>query len=241
MELYFMKDEYSLEFAKAYNIDWHYFSQRLANKILEIIPNKDSLLDLGCGTGNFLALLENDFKRCVGIDISSGMIEIAKQNCKKSELMIGNVLDFNFPEKFSLITCNFDMVNHLDNLDEWTKVFLNAYNHLKVDGYFIFDFNTLVSYTYLNIDEEFNYATDNFKYIAKNYIVDKNHARLTIKVFDKDNNFLSSIDQTESFYSPEEVSLKLKEVGFKEFHFFNKNFEPTLDYDTKRLFVVCKK
>ena len=236
-----MENLYSLEFAKIYNIDWHYFSQKLANKILEIIPNKDSLLDLGCGTGNFLALLENDFKRCVGIDISNGMIEIAKQKCKNAELMIGNVLDFNFPDKFSLITCNYDMINHLNNLDEWTKVFFNAYKHLTDDGYFIFDFNTLVSYTYLNIDEEVKYETENFKYVSKDYIVDKNHARLTIKVFDKNDNYLSSIDQTESFYSAEEVALKLKEVGFKEFHFFNKNFETTLDYDTKRLFVVCKK
>ena len=36
------------------------------------------VLDLGCGTGNFLKKLEKRFEKLVGIDISKDMIEVAK-------------------------------------------------------------------------------------------------------------------------------------------------------------------
>ena len=73
---------YNKDFAIIYNKEWSKFSETMAENVLKITPCRDSVLDLGCGTGNFLKRLEKHFKRTVGIDISENMIAIARKNCK---------------------------------------------------------------------------------------------------------------------------------------------------------------
>lgn len=70
----------------------------------------DSILDVGCGTGNYTALLRKRFPgaRITAIDISAGMIEAAKGKFSDPGIdftaMDGEEVDFN--EEFDLVSSN---------------------------------------------------------------------------------------------------------------------------------------
>ncbi|MGM0365715.1 MAG: class I SAM-dependent methyltransferase [Actinomycetota bacterium] len=73
--------------AKTYDTDrissWFRYIHRIMLNHLDI-SSKRSILDVGCGTGNALILMsrENEDAKYFGIDLSSRMIEIARQKTK---------------------------------------------------------------------------------------------------------------------------------------------------------------
>ncbi len=68
------------------------------------------ILDIGCGTGNYTALLRERFPRAriKAVDISDQMVEIAKEKLKGKdvEFVTGDAENPQFNETFDLITSN---------------------------------------------------------------------------------------------------------------------------------------
>ncbi len=100
-----------------------------------------SLLDVGCGFGDFLIRLrtEKDFEgRLVGIDASSGMIEKPQQINKEKNLQIefqsadAHRLPFVDGE-FDIVTCNFALYAFVD----MPQAIAEICRCLKNGGYFI--------------------------------------------------------------------------------------------------------
>ena len=72
------------------------------------------VLDLGCGPGNFLFLMEKlGYTNLTGVDLSGEQIEMARQWCPRATLIHGDVKEFlaENPDKFGLIT-GFDIIEH---------------------------------------------------------------------------------------------------------------------------------
>ena len=65
--------------------------------------------------------------------------------------------DFQFNNSFDLITCNYDAINHLTLFEDWQKMFNKVYDHLKVGGFFTFDFNTFLKLKNFNRDSYYEY------------------------------------------------------------------------------------
>ena len=231
---------YNKNFAEIYNKEWFKFSETIADNVLKITSSFNSVLDLGCGTGNFLKKLEKHFKKTVGIDISKDMIEVAKSNCKKTQFYVKSVTNFSLDEKFNLITCNFDMVNHLDSIKDWEKMFKLAYNHLEEDGVFLFDINTIYKYGKLNSFESHN-ETQNYNMVTKETKIDDNHIRINVKIFDKKGNELAHIDEIESFYDEKVILTSLNNAGFKNVTFADIELNAVDNFEKNRLFIICKK
>ena len=89
--------------------DWDCMEKRTDEEILLLlrrvgIKRGDRVLDLGCGTGRITSLLHSlSESKVFGMDLSSGMIGIAREKYKDSdyaEFLCGDFLDFNFAEKF---------------------------------------------------------------------------------------------------------------------------------------------
>ncbi|OYE02380.1 class I SAM-dependent methyltransferase [Nostoc sp. 'Peltigera membranacea cyanobiont' 232] len=99
---------------------------------LKEIPRNGKVLDVACGSGNILSLLQIEgFTDLYGVDISPEQVNIARQQF--SQVICADAIEYLFqnPNKFSLIT-GFDILEHF-NKDEAVK-FLDAIYSALVPG-----------------------------------------------------------------------------------------------------------
>jgi len=103
----------------------------------------DTLLDVGCGSGDFLKQMRTALEiDCVkGIDLSPSMVaQTLAQGYDASCIDVCDVVG-----RYDVITAVFDMVNYLNKAD--LARFLSCVTaHLKEGGFFLFDINTLYGF-----------------------------------------------------------------------------------------------
>ncbi len=115
---------------------------RVLRSIEGFLPGASSILELGCGTGSILAQL-TAFPALTGLDRSPEMLAVASQKVPSARLLQGDIREFWLGERFDVVVCVFDTLNHLLSFEEWRSMFEAVYDHLVEDGLFIFDVNTV--------------------------------------------------------------------------------------------------
>ncbi len=87
--------------------------------VLKYVRSGESLIDVGCGTGEFLIQLRDRFKTLVGMDISPRAIEFASNKVGKDEKILlyqGELGSFRFSEEaFDVCLC-LDVLEHVPQL-----------------------------------------------------------------------------------------------------------------------------
>lgn len=134
----------------------------------------DRLLDVGCGSGDFLLQMQKalELPYVKGIDLSPVMVSKAREQQIDAECI--DLCDMN--EKFDVVTAVFDMLNYLPKSQ--LKTFLKCVaSTLDDGGYFLCDINTLYGFEnvavgsfieddkerFLTVDSDF----ENGKYISE--------------------------------------------------------------------------
>lgn len=112
-------------------------------KVVTIIKEKnpDTILDIATGTGDLaINLAETNASKIIGLDISSGMLEIGKQKVKKNqldnkiEMVLGDSENMPFANNsFDAITVAFG-VRNFETLENGLK---EIYRVLKPNGTFV--------------------------------------------------------------------------------------------------------
>jgi SAM-dependent methyltransferase len=77
-----------------------------------------------------------------GLDISSKMLSIARKKVPRAKLYRQDMADFQIGDRFDVIFCIFDSINHVRRFSDWKKVFALVRRHLSPGGCFIIDINT---------------------------------------------------------------------------------------------------
>jgi len=91
---------YGFKFSRLFQEDWH------AEMISHVPPGSDELLDIGCGTGFFLAELCAKHPRSVGFDISHAMLKVSEQYVPGARLVTGDAERMPFRDTaFDVIFC----------------------------------------------------------------------------------------------------------------------------------------
>lgn len=91
---------YSFEFSRLFQDDWH------AELLSHLPPNSKRVLDLGCGTGFFLAELDAKRPGAVGLDISHAMLRVSEQYVPSARLVTADAERLPFRERsFDAIFC----------------------------------------------------------------------------------------------------------------------------------------
>ncbi len=100
----------------------------------------NSLLDVGCGSGDFLCQMQSalDIEEIMGIDLSPLMVSRAVEQGIDAQCI--DLCHLN--GKYDVITAVFDMLNYLDK-EELKHFFICVKEHLNDGGYFLCDINTL--------------------------------------------------------------------------------------------------
>jgi len=94
-----------------------------------------SVLDIGCGTGEHLALLSRQGYNCTGIDNSEEMLKYARKRAARNEVFIKrDMLEFDFYEDFDLVMSLFGTLNYAIEDTDVDRVLWNIWRALKPDG-----------------------------------------------------------------------------------------------------------
>ncbi len=127
------------EMAKYYDLFYYNKSYEKEVKFLEnLIDDRKSILDVGCGTGIHMNLLGEKGYHVDGLDLNEGMLDIARGRVN-GNLYEGNLLDYNINKKYDVIISMFAVFNHLKNYNEFERGILHWYNHLSENGILIID------------------------------------------------------------------------------------------------------
>jgi SAM-dependent methyltransferase len=116
-----------------------------AEQVVELIraakADAKNVLELGCGTGSILKCLQDAYG-VSGLDISRKMLSVARKKVPRSKLFRQDMVNFRIDDRFDVIFCVFDSINHVRRFSDWKKVFAAVRRHLLPGGCFIFDINT---------------------------------------------------------------------------------------------------
>jgi SAM-dependent methyltransferase len=92
-----------------------------------------TLLDIACGTGKHLEFLK-EFFICEGIDISSELLEIARQRNPELSFHCTDMLDYYLDKQFDIITCFFGSIGHMMTVENLNTAISNMKQHLSPNG-----------------------------------------------------------------------------------------------------------
>lgn len=135
---------YSDVFCKVYNeFGWNYYPESFGQQLLEWLRRRglrpESSMDLACGTGVLCRLLRENGIRASGMDLSEGMIRIAAAENPGCRFTVADMVTFCPEERFDLVTCTGDALNHIPDPEAVERIFRNVRTFLKPGGYFVFD------------------------------------------------------------------------------------------------------
>lgn len=112
----------------------------LASKNIGVSKNSIKLLDVGCGTGNYLDILKDKVGSCTGLEINEGMLSKAQAKHKGSDKITfvpgdaTNMVDFMQTESFDVVITT-QTLHHM-SMEVQRKVLVNIGKVLKPGGVF---------------------------------------------------------------------------------------------------------
>jgi SAM-dependent methyltransferase len=99
-----------------------------------------SIIELGCGSGNHAEFFQNHNYEITGIEQSEHLIKIAKdKNINNFTIVKGDITNFNLNIEFDIALSLFHVISYLTSNQLVYDCFINTHKHLKKDGLFIFD------------------------------------------------------------------------------------------------------
>jgi len=118
------------------------FSMELvADSILACCPNVNSVLDLGCGAGNYTLKLLSKVSplSCTLVDLSTGMLKRAEERIRPlndgdSQFIQADIRTVRLPEGSYDVIMAAAVLHHLRDNNEWERVFAKLYRLLKPGG-----------------------------------------------------------------------------------------------------------
>ena len=125
-------DDYATQYASTrWAVPW--ITAVLASQVGSLASNA-TLVEIGCGTGNYIIALSERFPACVckGFDLSREMLAVARSRSRNVQILFGDA-DAQFPcgaqeADFAFLV---DVVHHLRNLD---NLFQESARILKLTG-----------------------------------------------------------------------------------------------------------
>jgi len=96
-------------------------------------------LDLACGTGPHLALMQQRGFVVSGLDNSQQMLDLAAQRCPQASLLLCDLAAFEFTDGFDVVSCFLYSLHYSHPMSAFNESIQRAYRALKPGGIFIFD------------------------------------------------------------------------------------------------------
>ena len=138
-----------------------------------LTQERNTILDLGCGTGTLTELLARKGYDMIGIDNAQEMLQIAMDKRNRSGLdilyLLQDMRSFELYGTVGAVVSICDSINYLLEDDDVVKTFRLVNNYLFPEGLFIFDFNTIYKYEVVIGDTTIAENREQCSFIWDNY------------------------------------------------------------------------
>lgn len=197
-------------------------------------PNAKRILELGVGIGLVLGYFVDKFE-VHGLDIEERYIHVCKEKIPEGTFYISSMHNFSINQEFEVIFSIYDSINFLESFDQWKSTFQQVFDHLTMNGVFVFDMYTPEILRYENIRKpsfgEFplGFTVDRGKIVGNQIIWE-------FKVFEHVGNQFYELHE----YTWEERIFPIKEVE-KELNLYFDILKKGLFEDGRRILFVCQK
>lgn len=127
----------------AQQMDW--YAAAFAPRLFKLLDTRGvrpgRWLDAGCGTGTLALAAAARGWTATGIDLSPALLDRAraKDGASAVRWLEGDLEGLDLVERFDLITCVGDVLNHLESIEAWGRVFERFAAHLEPGGWLFFD------------------------------------------------------------------------------------------------------
>lgn len=195
----------------------------------------ETLVELGCGTGNISIPIAESGIRVTGIDLSEDMLAVAQDKWdrrKSSGAFKGahpirwiqqDVCHWHLPEPCDCVVSFCDVFNYIQTEDDLQSAFQHTYNGLRENGLFIFDMLSVHQFQQYASEEPFLLDEEDIAYIW-HCTWDDQAQRIEhdLTIFAKENNDFHHEERfvriqehhTQRAYDPDQVERMLRQAGF---------------------------
>lgn len=180
------------------------------------------LLDLGCGTGTLLFLMEKKGFDVIGIDNSCSMLTVALDKKVEQEsnavFLCQEMCELDMFGTIDVAISALDSLNHIIDIKELEQVFAKVSLFLDKDGLFIFDVNTLYKHEQILSGSTFIYDFDEVYCVWQNSpLQDDNIIDITLDLFgvDEETELFERYEESfsERAYSHEQILSFIEKSG----------------------------
>ncbi|HZW67669.1 MAG TPA: class I SAM-dependent methyltransferase [Pseudogracilibacillus sp.] len=135
------------------------------------IKNKqiNSVVDLGCGTGEITLRLAEQNRQLFGVDLSADMLSIAEQKAidlaKQVNWIKQDIRELEGFTNIDLCVSYCDVINYITAEEDLDRVFHHVYESLSDQGIFIFDVHSMEHVNKNLTNQTFTYTAEDVAYI----------------------------------------------------------------------------
>lgn len=210
---------------------------------------RNTVLDLGCGTGTLTELLARRGYDMIGVDLSEEMLRIAVDKREKSGLDIlylcQDMRELELYGTVGAVVSVCDSVNYLLEEDDVVQTFRLVNNYLYPEGLFIFDFNTIYKYAEIIGDTTIAENREECSFIWENTYYEEeriNEYDLTIFVREEGDRYRRFQEtHLQRGYSLKEMRGMVEAAGLLFVDAIDADTHREVTQESERIYIVARK
>lgn len=221
----------------------HFLAEKLSQE-------RNTILDLGCGTGTLTELMAKEGYDMIGVDNAPEMLQIAMEKREASGLDILYLLqDMRELELYGTVGAAIsvcDSVNYLLEEEDIVDTFRLVNDYLYPEGLFIFDFNTVYKYETIIGDTTIAENRDNCSFIWENYYHEEeeiNEYDLTIFARMEEEELFQRFQEThyQRGYRLEQMLDMVEQAGLRFVEAIDADTHEPVTEESQRIYIVARK
>lgn len=210
---------------------------------------RNTVLDLGCGTGTLTELLARAGFDMIGVDNSEEMLEIAQSKKEKSGsdilYLLQDMREFELYGTVGAVCSVCDSLNYILEDADMIKIFSLVNNYLYPGGIFVFDFNTVYKYEQVIGEATIAENREDCSFIWENFYDEReqiNEYDLTVFVRKPGTEDFRRFAEThyQRGYTLEQMKAFLEEAGLLYVKALDADTHGEVRAESERIYVIAR-
>ena len=209
---------------------------------------RNTVLDLGCGTGTLTELLARKGYDMIGVDNAEEMLRIAMDKRERSGLdilyLLQDMRELELYGTVGTVVSVCDSLNYLLAEEDIVQTFARVNNYLYPQGIFVFDFNTVYKYAEVIGDTTIAENREDCSFIWENYYHEEQEINeYDLTVFVAEGTLFRRFQEVhyQRGYRLEQMQAFLLQAGLEFLEAFAADTHGKVTAESERIYVVARK